>query len=261
MKTLTLFTFILSTVQFMGFGSLTLESCLQEQLRLQAQVRLLEHRIKQQHMKVQGLLEEMEMHLIKISNENSVIDLSEEKRQYADCAEIYNNGHRRSGFYKMKPLQSRSAFQAFCDMSEGGGWTVFQRRSDGSQPFDRAWAEYKYGFGDFTSGNGEFWLGNDNLHFLTSQERLIRCKIIPLGTASDPNSKGNYTLRIDLVDFEGNRRFAQYKRFRVGDEEVSCCQPERLLLQRPVHSKDRQWHCLVYLAWMVVFLEICHHEG
>ncbi|XP_069487667.1 fibrinogen-like protein 1 isoform X2 [Ambystoma mexicanum] len=201
MKTLTLFTFILSTVQFMGFGSLTLESCLQEQLRLQAQVRLLEHRIKQQHMKVQGLLEEMEMHLIKISNENSVIDLSEEKRQYADCAEIYNNGHRRSGFYKMKPLQSRSAFQAFCDMSEGGGWTVFQRRSDGSQPFDRAWAEYKYGFGDFTSGNGEFWLGNDNLHFLTSQ--------------------GNYTLRIDLVDFEGNRRFAQYKRFRVGDEESS----------------------------------------
>lgn len=33
----------------------------------------------------------------------------------------------------------------------------------------RSWNDYKQGFGDFQSARGEFWLGNDNLHFLTSQ--------------------------------------------------------------------------------------------
>ncbi|XP_069600493.1 fibrinogen-like protein 1 isoform X7 [Ranitomeya imitator] len=91
-------------------------------------------------------------------------------------------------------------------MSEGGGWTVFQRRSDGTQNFYRNWTDYKQGFGDFTTVMGEYWLGNDNLHFLTLQD--------------------DYILRIDLWDFEGQRRYADYKSFRVGDEEsayqISC---------------------------------------
>ena len=31
---------------------------------------------------------------------------------------------------------------------------------------------------------------------------------------------GDYTLKIDLADFEKNSRYAQYKNFKVGDEKV-----------------------------------------
>ena len=86
--------------------------------------------------------------------------------------------------------------QVLCDMTtDGGGWTVFQRRLDGSVDFYRGWKSYKNGFGDL---NGEFWLGNDNLHRLTAADDVI--------------------LRVDLEDFEGDIRYAEYTTFKVADE-------------------------------------------
>ncbi|ELU00149.1 hypothetical protein CAPTEDRAFT_116246, partial [Capitella teleta] len=76
-----------------------------------------------------------------------------------------------------------------CDMeTDGGGWTVFQRRQDGSVDFYRTWAEYADGFGDL---NGEHWLGNEMLSLIT---------------ASKPHE-----LRIDLDKNE----YAKYSNFRV----------------------------------------------
>ena len=114
---------------------------------------------------------------------------------YKSCSELYKAGKRNSGVYTIKP-DNGGAFDVYCDQTTaGGGWTVFQKRLDGSVDFYRGWKDYKRGFGNL---NGEFWLGLDKIHRLTAKER----------------SK----LRVDLEDFSGKTRFAEYSSFGVFDE-------------------------------------------
>ena len=85
----------------------------------------------------------------------------------------------------------------FCDQTTGGGgWTVFQKRLDGSVNFYRGWADYKNGFGDL---NGEFWLGLDKIHRLT---------------------KTKNKLRVDLEDTTGKTAYAEYDMFAVTSERT-----------------------------------------
>ena len=59
-----------------------------------------------------------------------------------------------------------------CDMdTDGGGWTVIQRRnaSLGRVNFTRNWGDYENGFGDL---DGEFWLGLKSIYELTNQQRM-----------------------------------------------------------------------------------------
>jgi len=72
---------------------------------------------------------------------------------------------------------------------------VFQRRLDGSVNFYRKWEEYKNGFG---SASGEFWLGNDNVHTLSTS--------------------GDQLLRVDLETFDSETRFAEYSGFFIENE-------------------------------------------
>ena len=114
---------------------------------------------------------------------------------YKNCAEFYKSGKRRDGVYTIKP-DNLSAFDVFCDQTTaGGGWTVFQKRFDGSVDFYLNWSDYKHGFGDLS---GEFWLGNDKIHRLTSDD--------------------NNMLRVDLGDFERNTSYAEYDIFGVMSE-------------------------------------------
>lgn len=57
----------------------TLETCFQEQLRLQAQMRLLEHSVQQQQAKIVQLLMERDAQSRDKGGENSVIDLGEDR--------------------------------------------------------------------------------------------------------------------------------------------------------------------------------------
>ena len=77
--------------------------------------------------------------------------------------------------------------------TDGGGWTVFQRRKDGGTDFYRDWAQYQGGFGDI---NGEHWLGNDRLAAMT---------------------KGARTLRIDMANTVGTKYYAKYNTFQIAD--------------------------------------------
>ena len=79
---------------------------------------------------------------------------------------------------------------------KNGGWTVFQSRMDGSVDF---WADYVAGFGQL---KGKHWLGLEKLVCLTTRR---------------PRTE----LRVDLADFEGSYKYAQYSFFSVGNSETN----------------------------------------
>lgn len=59
-------------------------------------------------------------------------------------------------------------FAVSCESDiENGGWTVIQRRLDGSVNFQRSWNNYRDGFGDL---KGEFFIGLEKLHKLTKAQ-------------------------------------------------------------------------------------------
>ena len=113
-----------------------------------------------------------------------------------NCAETYRAGHTKSGVYTINPDGS-GEFDVFCDQeTDGGGWTVFQKRMDGSVDFYRDWESFKNGFGNL---NSEFWLGLDKIHLLTNSHSV--------------------KLRVDLEDWEGETRFAEYGTFTIANEK------------------------------------------
>ena len=83
-----------------------------------------------------------------------------------NCLAWYKSGARTNGVYKVHVGVERSVY---CIMQgdDGGGWMIFLRRYDGSVSFRHpTWSPYKEGFG---SASGEYWLGNEALHQVTSR--------------------------------------------------------------------------------------------
>ncbi|KAL9985499.1 hypothetical protein ACROYT_G007913 [Oculina patagonica] len=147
--------------------------------------------------KIETILQEMKKQLTQVQDDINILKGNKTSvKVKKNCAEQYKSGQRISGVYTIDPDGS-GAFDVFCDQTTaGGGWTVFQKRLDGSVNFYRGWADYKRGFGNL---NGEFWLGLDKIH------RLTRAK---------------NRLRVDLEDTAGKTAYAEYDMFAVTSERT-----------------------------------------
>ncbi|XP_016982323.1 fibrinogen-like protein A [Drosophila rhopaloa] len=99
-----------------------------------------------------------------------------------------------NGIYQIK-LRGLEPFEVPCATSPPG-WTVIERRVDGSENFNRTWNEYKSGFGNVSR---DFFIGLEKLHRMTEARP--------------------HELYIKLGKVDGSRTYAQYDDFKIGNEK------------------------------------------
>ncbi|XP_030000125.1 microfibril-associated glycoprotein 4-like [Sphaeramia orbicularis] len=116
-----------------------------------------------------------------------------------DCDDIFRHDNRSSsGIYTIYPGGPTTPLKVYCDMNtDGGRWTVFLRRLDGSENFFRPWNNYKSGFGNVA---GEYWLGLENIFLLSMRKKN--------------------EMRVDMEDWSGTTASANYDSFSI-DSELS----------------------------------------
>ncbi|GIY94728.1 techylectin-5B [Caerostris extrusa] len=157
------------------------------------------------------------------------------------CADLKKGGATCDGIYVIFP-KGRRAVRTLCDMTtDGGGWTIIMRRGDYNEKmtsFHRNWLSYKNGFGDV---EGEFWLGNDVINFMTSEDdNMLRIHMsafdgddinLDYTSFSISNESTNYHLKIGLpvspsnaansLRYHNNHPFSTFDR-RNDDFEQNC---------------------------------------
>ncbi|XP_059150298.1 techylectin-like protein [Physella acuta] len=113
----------------------------------------------------------------------------QDEKVYTSCRDVVSTEPR-------VVVKLASGVVVMCDTAtDQGGWTIIQKRVNGTINFQRNWTDYKNGFGDY--GLQEFYLGNENIYCMTS--------------------KRNYELRIDMT-FSGQSYYAKYSNFSVSSE-------------------------------------------
>ncbi|CAG5897048.1 unnamed protein product [Menidia menidia] len=115
---------------------------------------------------------------------------------FRDCLQAQDAGHITSGMYLIRPDEAERPLQVWCEQDiDNGGWTVIQRRKDGSVNFFRNWENYKSGFGNI---DGEYWLGLEGIYNL--------------------GRPGDYKLLVELQDWMDKKVYAQYSSFHLEPE-------------------------------------------
>ncbi|XP_037823245.1 fibroleukin-like isoform X3 [Lucilia sericata] len=132
----------------------------------------------------------------------------------------------------MVPDISNKPLPAVCDLKTfDGGWTVIQRRQDGSENFFRNWTDYVEGFGNL---NGEFFIGLEKLYALTSLD--------------EPQE-----LYITLEDFDGQERYAKYGLFKVDSNSTDYILTIVIMMQKkikivPITGREHGGIIIVFIA-------------
>lgn len=120
-------------------------------------------------------------------------------KRTTSCALLKRRGNNLTAEYKIGP---HIGFSVWCDMeTDGGGWTVIQRRSfaeKGDTEFERLENDYDNGF--HLSGSWSYWIGTKNIHELTTY----------------PNNK--QALRIELTTDTDEKIIVEYREFEVGSK-------------------------------------------
>ena len=156
-----------------------------------------------------------------------------------DCQDIAAAGHTISGPYTIDPLDGLEPFSVYCELHTNGiGWTVFQRRFNGSVDFDCNFEEYENGFGDI---DGEYWLGLRNVLRLTR--------------------RGKWTLMVDIETNAGDKKYAVYDYFHINSQDPSCYSTNirdyfgtagnalRYVSSKRFYAKDDSYCARTYGGW------------
>ena len=129
------------------------------------------------------------------TNHASVTNTTATANYPTDCSDV-DISVGLNAIHKIYPCNSENKTALVnCMSTDDGLWTVIQRRFDGSVDFYRGWTDYKEGFGD---ASGEYWLGNDAIHQLTSGS--------------------SYKLKVVLKAWDNVTAYAIYDAFQISDE-------------------------------------------
>ncbi|CAF1509837.1 unnamed protein product [Rotaria sp. Silwood1] len=162
-------------------------------------ITLMEYKIKNLTIILNNLLNDIHQQQKPIQHVRRLVSIKKDFQHQTpiDCDDVYSQQPSlvHEGIFRIKPRFASESFDVKCIFENNIGWTVIQRRINGTIDFYRGWNDYKNGFGDLRT---EFWLGNEKIHLLTNQ--------------------GRYILRVDLQPWDSPIRIAEYGQFALDNE-------------------------------------------